>query len=723
MILGAAVVAILFVVAAAPAQEVRWPREIALADGTLTLYQPQAESLTGNILSGRAAASYLPTGSTEPTFGTLWFDSRIDADSEEGTAEVRNIAVTRARWPEVTDEKERRVTEGLTQMFADVVLPVSYDALKASLATAQLERESLEGMRNDPPRIVFSNELAELLLYDGDPRTLPIPGTDLEQVANAPFAVIRDGRDYYLSGGKIWYGAQDPMGPWAPIPGPPSEVSRVVPPDTSSVPAPQPPPKIVVATEPTELIVTTGAPSWQPIGVGDLLYVENTETPIVRDVETNDVFVLLSGRWFRASTLDGPWTFVRGDRLPAAFSEIPPASDLGGARTSVAGTEEAEEAVLDAYVPRTAAIERSEAKLEVLYDGSPRFEPIKGTELEYAVNTTAQVLKVDDRYYACDDAVWFVSDSADGPWTLADEVPEDEFAHIPPESAAYNLTHVHVYDSTPQVVYVGYTPGYMWSYPYYGVPVYGTGWYYGPWWGPGAYYPRPPSYGFHVGYNPWAGWRFGFSWSYGFMNVGISFGGGYGGYYRPGWGPGYRPGWGGGYYPPGGYRPPVIINTGDINIGNRVGPAVTLPSGVEPRAATADRRGSLYDQGRNRDRVAEPATLERAGQIKADRMAGSPNNVLADRDGNVYQRLPGGEWNSREEGNWKPTVPSTRPATPDTRPSTRPAQPQAQPAPSPTPSTRPATRPVPQNVQRDYQARSRASQRPATAPRGGVRRR
>ena len=48
----------------------------------------------------------------------------------------------------------------------------------------------------------------------------------------------------------------------------------------------------------------------------------------------------------------------------------------------------------------------------------------------------------------------------------------------------------------------------------------------------------------------------------GFFSFGMSWGGGYGGYYRP---------WGccGGWYG-GGYRGPVVINTGDINIGNNV---------------------------------------------------------------------------------------------------------------------------------------------------------
>ena len=76
------------------------------------------------------------------------------------------------------------------------------------------------------------------------------------------------------------------------------------------------------------------------------------------------------------------------------------------------------------------------------------------------------------------------------------------------------LLNVDLDDVTPEVVYVGYTPGYMWSYPYMGVPVYGTGWRYRPVMGP-YYYPRPPTWGFHVGYNPWTGWNFGMSWSNG----------------------------------------------------------------------------------------------------------------------------------------------------------------------------------------------------------------
>ena len=228
------------------------------------------------------------------------------------------------------------------------------------------------------------------------------------------------------------------------------------------------------------------------------------------------MYVLLSGRWFRAKTTTGPWTFVPADELPKGFADIPPASDIGGIRTSVAGTVEAEEALLDAQIPQTAAIKRSEAKLSVVYSGTPEFKKIPDTNVSYAINTATQVLLIDGVFYAVDNGVWFVANTANGPWAVADEIPSDEIAKIPPSAPVYNTTYVHVYHSTPDVVYVGYTPGYLWAFSYHGVPVYGSGWYYPPYPGP-VYYPRPPTWGMHVGYNPWTGWNFGVTWSNGFF--------------------------------------------------------------------------------------------------------------------------------------------------------------------------------------------------------------
>lgn len=629
---------------------VDWPQEIEATEGKVVVYQPQPEQLTGNALNGRAAMSLELKGKPDPIYGAFWFTARIDTDQDAGTAIVRNVKVTKVRWPDSDEQDEARFTEVVEKAVPASGFEISLEQLSASLATAEREQQSLAQLKNDPPQIVFSEELAVLLLYDGEPRFVAIEETPYERALNTPFAVARDKKSkrVYLSSGTQWYQANDPKGPFTATPSPPADLVKMVPPPDKADAPPKVPQKIVVATQPTELIVTDGKPNWKTLPGGKLLYVSNTESPWLRDATDQQNYLLLSGRWYRAKAQTGPWAFVRPDQLPAAFKEIPPGSDIGGLRSSVAGTEEAEDAMLDAQIPQTAAIKRSEAKLDVKYDGAPKFEKIPNTAVSYAVNTGVQVLEINKRYYAVDNGVWFTSASATGPWTLADKIPKEEIDKIPPSSPVYNTTYVDIYESTPEVVYVGYTPGYMYSYPYYGVPFYGTGWYYPPYWG-SYYYPRPCTWGFNVGYNPWTGWNFGLSWSNGFFSVGVGWGMGYGG---------YRP-WGccGGWYG-GGYRPTVInpnINVGNINIGNNinVGNRKDIGNKIGNSNVNRDRlnNGNLYNRGENRSRVADRGTATR--NLKQARAAPNrANNVYADKSGAVARR-DGDQWQSREQGQWK----------------------------------------------------------------------
>ena len=628
------------------AQQLAWPQEVKAPEGTIVVYQPQPERLNGNVLTGRAAMSLEMKNRKEPIFGAFWFTAIVDTDTDDDVATVRNMQVTNVRWPDSKDIEEQRFTKIVNDALPKSGFRISMKRLSASLATAAQEEKSLADLKNDPPKIVFGEQLAVLLLYDGTPKFSPVENSDYERVLNTPFAVVRSRKTQllYLSGGAVWYEAKDPLGPWTLTIAPPADLVKMLSPSKKSEPVPKKIPAIVVATEPTELIVTDGKPNWKALPKGKLLYVSNTETPWLREQTSNDMYVLLSGRWFRAASQSGPWTFVRADKLPVAFKDIPPASDIGGVRASVAGTPEAEEALLDARIPQTAAIKRNEAKLEVRYDGEPKFEKIAGTAVSYAVNTAAQVLEIDGAYYAVDKGVWFKSAAATGPWIVADKIPNEEIQKIPPSSPAYNTTYVHVYQSTPEVVYVGYTPGYLWSYPYYGVPVYGTGWYYPPYWGPYYYYPRPPTWGFHVGYNPWTGWNYGVSWSNGFFTVGVSWGGGWGGGYPPG-------GWYGG-----GYRGPVVIHHGDINIGNSIntGDRAQVKNRMENNGLDGGRlaKDNVYKHPEARARNADRATAQ--GDFRAAHPAsGRANDVFADKEGNVARRS-GNEWQTRDQNAWKP---------------------------------------------------------------------
>ncbi len=630
------------------AQAIDWPQEIDIPEGKIVIYQLQPEKLEGNLITGRAAMSLEPNNKAS-VFGAFWFSARVDTDTEAGTALVRDLQVTKVSWPDSTEENEARFTSVVENALPKNGYPISLERLSASLKEAEQEKKSLDGLKNDPPVIIFSQELAVLLSYDGEPRFTDIENTDYKRALNTRFAVVQDKKNnvFYLTGGNIWYTAKSATGPWAVTQSPPAELVKMAPKPDPAQTAPAKPPKVIVATTPTELIVSDGKPKWQSLPGGKLLYVENTETPWLRETDTGKMYLLLAGRWFNSSSEKGPWVFVRPDKLPASFKDIPPDSDLGGLRVSVAGTEEAEDALLDAQIPVTTAVKRSEAKLTVTYDGAPKFEKIAGTKVSYAVNTASQVLLIDNRYYAVDSGVWFSSSAATGPWAVADKVPKEEIDKIPPSSPVYNVTYVEVYESTPEVVYVGYTAGYTGSYPYYGAPYYGTGWYYPPYWGVG-YYPYPPTWGLHVGYNPYTGWNVGLSWSNGFFSVGIGWSQGWNGNY-----PCCRNGcWDGGDFNRN------VINTGDINIGNsnfsnRDRVSHNQGDRIGNRNGVSNRANNIYQRPQNRARNADRATTNR--NMQQARSVQRDNNVFADKSGNVARRV-GDDWQVRDNGNWSSSI-------------------------------------------------------------------
>jgi hypothetical protein len=711
---AAALLALATLVSAAGAQpdEPGWPREFDSDGASFVIYQPQPEDLSGDRLTGRAAFSLKKEGDVYPVYGVLWFTERIEVDRDSSTVTARGFDVTRVRLPSITKEQESRYERLVEEQAATWDLTGTLDELQAGLAAAEKERASIAGLDNTPPRILFHDRRAILVVYDGPPDLEAIEGTDLERVANTPCAVVFNPMDrtYYLNGANLWYSASDPLGPWSDIPGPPLAVRDAVPPDTSSYDQVEGlPPEVLTATEPTELISTDGPPRYAPLVDDELLYVTNTESDVIREVSTQSLYVLLSGRWYRAPSTDGPWTFVRGDSLPESFQQIPPDSPKGHVLASVAGTDQAEDALADAEIPQTSAIRRGDSDFEVVYDGEPQFEPIEGTDLQYAVNTDAEVIFADGRYYACDQGVWYISDNPDGPWSVSDTRPlglED----IPPSCPVYDVRYVYIYDATPEVVYVGYTPGYLGCYPYYGTVVYGTGYRYQAWRGRHRYFPRRFTWGFHARYNPWLSrWSFGFSYGVAFFRAGSR------------WHPGHpddrtrvRSMW----FGPGGYHRPFVAR--DMTL-------LRTRRSRRAQASLPDRLpANLYSRPGNVVRVDRTSARTPVGTIarRIVRPVPVPNDVFAGKDGKVYRRDSKGAWHVREGTKWTPTkLPSPPPAAPagratEQRPTVRPARPV-----TPTPAERPSagtpsgTRERPaQPPQQERPAQPPQQERPAQPP-------
>jgi hypothetical protein len=272
-------------------------------------------------------------------------------------------------------------------------------------------------------------------------------------------------------------------------------------------------PSVYLITVPAELLVTQGQPKFTPIAGTKLLYVENSRNDIFVDTSHEMSYILASGRWFRSNSLpNGPWSYVTAADLPSDFAEIPVDSPKASVLVSVPGTPQAKEALIANQIPQTAAISRSAATLNVAYYGAPDFQLIEGTHLLYGVNTSTPIVYVptSNLYYAVQNAVWFESPHARGPWTVAISVPRAIYA-IPPSCPIHYVTYVQVYGYTSTTVYIGYTPGYYGTVVSWdNVVVYGTGWRYPPYIGAADWVPRPYTYGVGAAFS-WsvaAGWGF-----------------------------------------------------------------------------------------------------------------------------------------------------------------------------------------------------------------------
>ncbi len=554
----------------ARSQDLGWPRVVKDGKTQIVVYQPQPDSLDGVTLQSRVAVSVKRPQDTAPLFGALWVIETLDIDGDRDLARVVSIKVDRTRFADVADGDVQSLVQFLEADAPLWDLSISLTRLKASLQPAAGGPDG--DYRNDPPKIIVVDSPAILLLLDGEPRLQDAGAGGLQRVVNTALPVIFDpkSQQYWFYGSSVWFTTNDLLhGNWTSTGIAPANVADLVK-DTDTLasaqtdagraatPAQLRAARIVVATEPTELIVTEGAAKYNPLVGGDILYVTNTDSDIFMEVATQRHFIVISGRWFAGPSIQGPWSFVAPENLPKAFAKIPENSPKAHDLAFVPGTERAKDAVMDNVIPQTAEVSRRDAKIDVQYDGAPKFSPIPNTSLQYAENTPSQVIRSNGRYYACAEGVWYVAPSPTGPWSVSDVRPAG-IDDIPPSSPVYNTKYVYVYGSTPDVVYVGYLPGYRWSFPYHGVVFYGTGYRYRGWFGR-HYYPRAATWGFYPRYNPWAGWTFGMSWTPGWLGLTSQWGYGWAGW-MPVYGPGYRTGFWSGYYAggwfgPGGYRPP-----------------------------------------------------------------------------------------------------------------------------------------------------------------------
>ncbi len=145
------------------------------------------------------------------------------------------------------------------------------------------------------------------------------------------------------------------------------------------------------------------------------------------------------------AALGGPWDYVASPSLPADFGRIPATSPAGVVLAAVAGTPQAQEAVIANSIPQTATVPRVNGpKFTPVFDGDPA-APGRSRARRSSTSSTSPtpVIRVDaGTYYSLQAGVWFYAISLSGPWYVAPAVPAVIYT-IPVTSPLHYVTYVH----------------------------------------------------------------------------------------------------------------------------------------------------------------------------------------------------------------------------------------------------------------------------------------
>ena len=646
-----------------------WPRTVALKSGTAVWYQPQVQSWTDQKkVVGWAAVSYTPAGAKDPALGTI----KIEGD----TAIAVDDRVVRLDFKITEYNFKTLKPEQVKVLLTDVqALPehqrvIDLDRFTAYVKDSPLIPKNVEGLKADPPKIFFSNGPAALLGLDGDAIWSTIEGVDLKFAANTNWDLFEHGPSatYYLRYNDSWLQAKAVEGPWTAAGNLPDSFKKLPAGDNwkdvkAAIPGKKlnskTTPKITVSTEPAEMILIDGQPNYLVVeGASPLLWVSNTESDLFRMSRTGDYYYLVAGRWFKAADLAGPWTFASLS-LPAEFKKIPIEHPRSRVLASVPGTAEATEGVLLATVPRTARVNVKEVKApEVAYSGGePVFKPIEGAKgLEQAVNTDKDIVKSGNQYYLCYQGVWFLGATPTGPFAVATSVPKDIYA-IPVSSPLHHVTYVTVEDddNNDEWVTFAYVAAYTGVMIGWGCAVWGSGWYYPPYYYGGFYGYYPRTYGMSAWYNPYTG---GYGRAYG----------AYGPYGGAGFASSYNPRTGtyargaAAYGPYGSARAAQAYNP-------RTGTYAQTRQGSNVYGnwgSSSVQRGDDWAQSAHRTNYATGtrttgvrnddggAAVRRSGGATGNTTVGRTEggDIYAGHNGEVYRRNEGGGWEQHGDSGW-----------------------------------------------------------------------
>ena len=314
-----------------------WPRERIAEDGSLVIaHQPQLESWEGhNVLRARLAVSIASAEGGDPMIGALFVEGRTETDFGERKVFLYDTTIVDMNFPSVPEAEQAALRARLQALIPTMSREIELDRILVALDRGD------HGVREvaaslEPPQIFVSMTPAILILMDGEPAFARL-AEDAEPgfAVNTNWDLFEVGDTYALRDDRNWLVADDWRGPWSLADGAPVDVRRL-PTDENwkemheAIGAGPDPdyvvPRVFVATEPAEMIVVEGAPEFVPIAGTSVQSVTNTASDLF--VHDGAYYYAVSGRWFRAGTLDGAWEAATLD-LPADFASLPDDDEFG----------------------------------------------------------------------------------------------------------------------------------------------------------------------------------------------------------------------------------------------------------------------------------------------------------------------------------------------------------------------------------------------------------
>jgi hypothetical protein len=172
------------------------------------------------------------------------------------------------------------------------------------------------------------------------------------------------------------------------------------------------PPKVIFTTKPSLLVLIDGPPKYRDVGGTDLQLMLNTRATILLDTKKKEYYLNVMDGWLQTPDLvTGSWSYT--SKIPDDMKEI------------TKGIQERQQATAqEGSTPPSLKQAKEKGSTPMIYvsvgpgellitEGSPQFETVPATKLEYVKNTTANIFRDTSslEYYILLAGRWFRSKS------------------------------------------------------------------------------------------------------------------------------------------------------------------------------------------------------------------------------------------------------------------------------------------------------------------------